>query len=431
MAKWLNWFFYSEKPAPALIKSDGEIHLEGDKAIYSAREGYRKTVIDLSKLQYIYVYTTENAQNLVLNDYSQHIINCTVTGFDIFFRYLSSQYLLDENQFLKILASRKPQKVELWRANNPDNCQILDFPENSTRIENQQSQGFWICSSPRQWISWDMTSQELADLPLVYQTTNEYGMSEIRFHFPVQIGNLVLDDLRYSFPGHLRLDVPLDDFYSYLRIKGNGDQNYFLAKEALGKTLGEVASEYKRDDQSTCQWVVDGIGFALIYWYDSRFSYESGYTYLNIKNQRTYPEYLTNADYELNIQLSKYLCIARSFSIGSDFRRSQYFQQTPRKVVSQLLVSSAQFIVWLDEFNGKAGFANAENAMIFPLEMLTGFQCQNVVPDRSNGGVYLSAIFKQGIQDSILIGDCHSFDPYIKQLEELIQLPVTESTTYE
>ncbi|MEO6286790.1 MAG: hypothetical protein ABIN80_04970 [Dyadobacter sp.] len=428
MRQWINRLFNPENPAPAIIKKEGNVYLEGDKAIYARQEGYRKTVIDLAQLQYIYVYTTEGSQNLVLNNYSQHFVPCSATGFQAFFQHLSDRFLLDEKKFYEILASSKPQKVELWRADSPDNCKITDHPDST---EKGKCEGFWICSSPPQWISWDMTSQELVDSPLTTQTTNEYGLTELRFHFPVQIGNIILDDWRYLFPGHLRLDVPLDDFYSNVRISGNGDQNYKLLKKALETILGDAESIYERDDQNSCQWMVNGIKFALIYWSDSRYSYESGYAYFNVKNERTYPHYLTDPAYESNIELSKYLCLEHSFRIGSGFRQSRYFQQTPQKVANQLILSSAGFIFWRDTPNVKVGFANRENAMIFPLENLASFHCENVFPDRSSGGAYLSAILKEGVQQSILIGDCNSFDAYISHLTEMTQLPVTVSATSE
>jgi hypothetical protein len=431
MTSWINWLFKSGNVAASPVIREGEVCLEGDSVIYSPKKGYRTTLIDLARLQYVYIYTTENSQNLVLNDYHQHFIPYSVNGFESFLKQLAIRLSLDEKQLLEILADKKPRKVELWRANTPDNCLIIDFPDHSDPKEKKQCEGFWICSSPRQWISWNMTSQELEDLPLTYQTTNEYGLTEIRFRFPVQIGNLLLHNWRHSYPGHLRLDVPLDDFYSNVRIQGNGVQNYLLVKKALEKIWGEAATVYERDDQNSCQWIVDGIKFALIYWHDSRFSYESGYAYLNVKNQRTYPDYLTNADYELNIQLTKSFLLERSFRIGSDFRRSAYFQQTPRKVVSQLKAGSARFIIWLDKLNGKIGFANLENAMIFPIENVASFQCQNVVPDRSSGGAYLSAILKQNAQHCVLIGDCYSFDAYVQDLAEMTRLPISELTTCE
>jgi hypothetical protein len=431
MNQWINWLFNSEKPAPTAIKKEGNVYLEGDKAIYCAREGFRQTVIDLNQLQYIYIYTTESCQNLVLNNYSQHFIPCSVGGFEIFFQHLASRFSLDEKKFREILVSKKPEKVELWRANVPDNCKILDFPGTLLPAEKELSDGFWLCTEPRQWISWDMTSEVLAALPLVYQTTSEYGLTEIRSQFPVQIGNLILKDWRYPLATHLRSDVPLDSFYSNVRVNGNGDQNYFLVKDALCKIWGQATTIYERDDQNSCQWMVNGIKFALIYWYDSRFSYQSGYAYLEIKNERNYADYLIDTDYETNIQLSKCLFLDRHFATGSDFRRSRYFQQTPPKVVEQLTGLTIKFVIWLDELNGKVGFANLENAMIFPLDIIASFQCQNVIPDRSSGGTYLSAVLKAGETHSILIGDCNSFDAYVSQLAEMIQLPITEQTTYE
>ena len=430
MSQWFNWLFGSEKPAPSPVKSDGEIRLSGDKAIYLARKGYRETVIDLSQLQYVYVYTTDHCQNLVLNDYHQHFIPCSIAGFESFFQYLSSRFSFDKAKFFEVLASNKAQKVELWRAKIPNNCRILNSPGDLILKGTELCKGFRISSTPSQWISWDTTSQELAALPAVNQTINEYGLAEIRFHSPVQVGSLVLDDWRYYLPTH-RLDVPLDSFYSNLRIEGNGDQNYFLVKKALGDMFGEATGIYEREDQNSCHWIVDGIKFSLIYWYDSRFSYQSGYAYFCVKNERIYPDYLTDPAYELNLEMTNFLFIGKSFSIGSDFRRSQYFRQTPLKVVEQLAVLSASFIIWLDKPNGRVGFANRESAMIFPLEILASLQCENVIPDRSSGGAYLSAILKQGDQQCILIGDCYSFDPYVSQLAEMIGLPVAESMTCE
>ncbi|MEO6686005.1 MAG: hypothetical protein ABIN24_08570 [Dyadobacter sp.] len=428
MSQWFDWLFNPKVEAPK--NSEGEIFLEGDQVTYAVKKGNRQTVIDLGQLQYIYVYLTENCQNLVLNDYHQHFIPCSINGFEIFFQDLSSRFLMDNKRFCEILASNKPAKIELWRASNPYNCRIHEALSTLPLAVKPPNEGFWICSTPPQWIGWDIRTQELEAFPSVYKTINEYGLTEIRFRYPVQIGNLILDDWRYYWPAH-RTDVPLDNFYSNVHIQGNGDQNYFLAKKALGEFFGEPASAYEREDQNSCHWLVDGIKFALIYWYDSTFSYQSGYTYFNIKNERIYPEYLTDTAYELNLNISKYLSIEKSFTIGSDFRRSPYFRKTPKKVGSQLIISQSGFIIWLDGPNAKIGFANIQNAMIFYLEALVSFECENMLPDRNSGGAYLSAILKDGSRQCILIGDCYAFDKYIKPLENMIQLPVAELSTCE
>lgn len=431
MTHWIKWLTGSAKPAPAPQKSEGEVRLDGDTVIYTARQGYREAVIDLTQLQYVYVYTTENCQTLVLNDYHQHLIPCSAAGFALLFQHLSQQLAFDEKKFFEALAGNKAVKAELWRAKGFDNCRIPDLSDDGAQLSHELSEGFWVCAETRHWISWDMTSEALAVLPFVHQTTNEYGLTEIRFHHPVQLGNLLLDDWRYYLPAHLRLDVPLDSFYTNLRIQGNGDQNYFLAKKALMEILGKSIEGYEREDQNNCQWLFHGLKFSLIYWYDGKYSYESGYTYLSVQNERSYPNYLIDQHYELNATISKRLLIEHNFRIGSDFRRSQYFRQTPQTIAKELIASSKNFMIWLDEPNGKAGFANEENAMIFPIAALTGFSLQNVLPDRSSGGTYLSAILKEGDPQSILIGDCRAFDPYITQAVELLQLPVHEIDPYE
>lgn len=431
MTHWIQWLTNSVKPEPVLQKSEGEVRLDGDTVIYAARKGYRETVIDLAQLQYVYVYTTENCHTLVLNDYHQHLIPCSAAGFDLLFQHLSQRFTLNEKKFFDALAGNQAVKAELWRAKGPDNCRISDLSDDAVQLSNELSEGFWVCAETRQWVSWDMTSEALAALPFVHQTTNEYGLTEIRFHYPVQLGNLLLDDWRYCLPAHLRPDVPLDSFYTNLRIRGNGDQNYFLVKKALLEILGKSTEGYEREDQSNCQWIFHGLKFSLVYWYDGKYSYESGYTYLSVQNERSYPNYLIDQPYELNAVISKQLLIEHPFRIGSDFRRSRYFRQTPSIIAKELITSSKNLVIWLDEANGKVGFANEENSMIFPIDVLTGFSLQNVLPDRSSGGTYLSAILKEEAQQSILIGDCYAFDPYITQAAELLQLPVLELDPYE
>ena len=430
MNRWINWLIDAYKPAPVAVKPEAEVRVSGDKVFYSLKKGYRETVIDLTQLQYLYLYSTENTQNLVLNDYHQHFIPCSAIGFEVFFKYLLHQLSLDPAKFFENLAHKKPVKLELWRAEKVDNCQVTGSADQTIDFAKELAAGFWVCASPRQWISWDMTSEALAGLPCVYQTTNEYGLTEIRFHYPVRLGNLLLDDWRYYLP-HVRLDVPLDNFYTNLRIKGNGDQNYFLVKNALCEMMGEAIDGFERKDQNACHWLFNGLKFSLVYWYDSASSYESGYAFLSVQNERIYPDYLTDHAYELNGTFSKFLFLQHDFQIGSDFRRSPYFKRTPQIVASRLTDVKNKFIIWIDEPGAKVGFANRDNAMIFPLGVLIKFQLQNVTPGRSGGGCYFSATLTEGSQQSILIGDCYALDPYMSKMAELVLLPVFELTPYE
>ncbi|MHA4741941.1 hypothetical protein [Dyadobacter sp. MSC1_007] len=64
-------------------------------------------------------------------------------------------------------------------------------------------------------------------------------------------------------------------------------------------------------------------------------------------------------------------------------------------------------------------------------KMLVSFQLQNVLPGRSGGGTYLSAMLKEGYPQSVLIGDCYAFDPFVAPLTDLTQIPVEELTPYE
>lgn len=431
MINWIHTLINNFQSEPVQAKPEGEVRIDGDKVIYVARTGYRKTIVDLTLLQYLYLYTTENCRNLVLNDYHQHFIPCSAIGFDLFFQQLTLRFQLDKKKFANALADKKPQKVELWRAESPDTCHIPDSPDRAAQLGKELSEGFWICANPRQWISWDMTSEALATLPSVYQTTNEYGLTEIRFHHPVQLGNLVLDDWRYYLPVHLRLDVPLDSFYVNLRIRGNGDQNYFLAKKALTEMMGARTDGYERVDQNVSNWLFGGLKFSLIYWYDSPSSYQSGYAYLGLRNERAYPGYEIDRIYEENGIMSEFVLINHPFRIGSDFRRSHYFRKTPQFVARKLAAENAKFTIWIDEKNKKAGFGNHENAMIFPLSELTGFQLQNVLPGRSGGGTSLSATLANGAHQCILVGECNALDQYAGEVAELFQLPVVELTPYE
>ncbi|MCF0062592.1 hypothetical protein MUK70_01415 [Dyadobacter chenwenxiniae] len=424
MNRWFKWLFNAESPAAARAKSEGNVRIADDKVIYSPREGFRETVIDLSKLQYVYLYMTESCQNLVLNDYHQHFIPCSVNGFANFFQHLARRLSLDEKVFYENLNKNKPQKTELWRGDNSNNGRISEQFE-PTDLRKALARGFCIHSQPEQQISWDMTSEALAGSAFVYQQKNEYELTELCFRHPVQLGNLILDDWRYYLPIHLRLDVPLDSFYTNLHMDGNGDQNYFLAKKALVAVLGETNEGYERNDQNACYWHFEGLKFSLIYWYDSQHGYESGYAYLAVQNERAYPDYLIDSEYEQNGTISKLMLLDKSFTIGSDFRRSRYFLKTPQLAAS-MLSPEKQFLIWMDEANGKVGFANKDHAMIFPLAVVTQFQLENVYPGRSGGGTYFSAILQDNDRQSILIGDCNALDPFLNSISELVQLPIIE-----
>ena len=329
MSHLFNRWFAGSNRVHLPVTADGAVRVEGDKVICTSRNPLLNAVVDLTQLQYVYLVTLGKQKNLFLFDHHQHHIPCGIAGFEKFFTELVNRFPIDQDKFFGALPGKGDVKILLWRATPLNNGEWMRASRDATEIRNELAKGFWVLSEPRQWISWDITSDQLAEQPCAYAVTNAYGLQEIRFHYPVEVAAFRLYDFRYYFPRNARTDVPVDHFYTNLRLDGNGDQNYFLAKEALLPLLGVGTTFYEREDQNAYYWEYEGLKISLLYWYDAYATYESGYATLSIHNEKEYPEYLTDRDYERKLFVTERIALETPFTIPSHFRKSIYFKKVP------------------------------------------------------------------------------------------------------
>jgi hypothetical protein len=413
----------------------GYVEIRNNRVIWSDGPSKKDEVVDLGKLEYVYLRIRKNAlgdfhPELVFFDHHQHIIPVELTGFAGVYQALAQLPGFDSKAYSAHSTKKEAFKVQLWRKQKAANCLPAFDLEADEKLRAELATGFWVNLAPKEMVSWDMTSDTLSRKAFTYFQTNEFGLPEIRFKRSVQLGNLLLYDFRYYLPVNTRTDVPLDSFYSNLHLEGNGDRNYFKVKDLFNRLMGAPASFYEREDQMASTWVWNGLRFHLVYWYDSETFFESGHAFLSVQNLRKYPALMDPAEYEARMEISAKLLIPVELFIHSGFRESHFFKSTPGKIRMLLEKEGIPFIIWRDEPNGKLGFANPQHAMIVPVAELESLELQNIYPAKGSGGTYLSAIDIKGKSLKLIIGDCHALDPYLEILTQLSGLSVTERTPY-
>ncbi len=291
-------------------KEGGFVKISGQKLICRGREGHSPLLhddeVNIEQLKKVYfVIDKYGIKSLFFDDGAHYHIPVSFKGFSEAYQQLSKKYGFNDELFRQYINTQKPVKVCLWRKQLPETYHLL--PEEYGDLAN----GFEIQSAERAFISWDIPLKELEKCPHVKMTKDASSARYLTFKYPIRIGALELKEWGARLY-QARKEVPVLGFYTQCYNSANSFKSYRELKTYFS-SLNEIRDQegWEREDQ--CHWSFEwkGMRFELTYWFDDEHSYESGYTSLEITNNREYPELLMDECYEATMVLSQYLILDR------------------------------------------------------------------------------------------------------------------------
>lgn len=284
----------------------------------------------------------------------------------------------------------------------------------SEAMENLK-RGFVILADREEFIDWSTTYDDLLKNPSVVSVLDKDFSKYALFQCQVLLGNLRIENF-VAFPIGSRKDVP-PNYSSKIRLKGDGDHNYFAMKEKLQAFLHSPSYSFERSDQNFTCWDLDGISLELVYWYHTDYTPESGYALLQISNNRKYSEYRENDSYEKSISIDKILIFDKQYRIFDDYRKSLFVKHTPLNVN---LKTRHQSAAWRDLKKDKIGFTSADVSLIFPKNIVEKLVIDNAVPAKGGGYAFLKAVLANGQEQNIFFSEnTYEFDKKIKELTDV------------
>jgi len=406
-------------------KQRGKVVINGSELIYSGAL-FDNCSINLNNVRYIYFVSSKHVDRcikylLIFEEYQKNIPE-DAEGFDEVFAALLDFFHIEEELYFSYINLEEDFKVELWRKIEPNNTSILNTRFKKGKFLRELNEGFIIEDNPSLLIPWNTTKDKLLNLDNIVKPVKGNDSKDIIFAFPVRIGNIVIENLRgYNFRGD-RSDVPLQFFNSQSVIDGNGDKNYFLIYEALKKLIGNPFKGYHRSDQNNSLWKFEGLLISLTYWYDSTYSYESGYASLTITNERVYKEYLINK-YLLPKDIEA-VFYEKKLLIPCSFRKSKFYKYATKDIRTLLSKRKMGTVMWIDKLSNNIGIANDDFTIIIPRQEVLGMELQNIWPAKGRGSSTLTFLLGNGSRLNVLEGDCEEQDGLAKEFSSLADINV-------
>lgn len=399
------------------VNAEGSIFTNTAKAVYETAEGYYNGDVRFEKLQYAYLIVNPDQNTpypsiLVLFDYQQHKIPTNIKGFKELYQLLSGMYDLDDNSFFKHVNSKEKIKKQIWRRVHETNFSIIENNSFSGIDE-----GFAILSPENDFIKWDTTYAEVAKNINTILTEDKDGQKIIKFNYPVQAGNLIIEDLHIFLDGN-NLDTPIMKLHAKIYYKNEGDKSYYELKNALLKTFGSTGNINENSGQNHFSVENNGINFSITYTYDSEGIFESGCTSLSILNQREYPYLSSDKEYEKIAAIDKFITFGRITLINARYKTNKRIKKSSAKIKELFNKSAA---MWLDNINNKIGFSAQQYSMVFNKDEIRAINIQKSLPGNGKGWgeTYLNLLLTDGTIQEIFTGSRTTFDCFIEQIKEL------------
>ncbi|PQJ72515.1 hypothetical protein [Polaribacter butkevichii] len=426
MSIFKNLFNTKKKHSKIFPKesNEGNVKIKNNQIICTDTSGIDSCTVHLKDLQYAYITIRNNkVAYLFLFDHHQNFIPVTYTGFSKMYQELSTKFHFNDPIFFENIAKTTVLKKEIWRKNHQPTFKIL------TSNYNDYHLGFEIQSTPKQFISWDTTYDELEKNKNTLFEKSPYGQKILKFNAPVRIGNILLKDFSAYFD-NARTDVPVLHFYTHCFNSTATDESYIQLKKILNTDLAssKMNNGYERADQKNINFNLTGMHLSICYTYDSDWLFNGGYTSLSIENKREYPALLHNEGYEEVMVISNFLLLQGNITISGDYKKNKYIKKRPEKINIQFKKNT---IIWVDDKNKKIGFSSNNMAQVFDIAEINSFYIQNILPAKGSGGANLEIITNTKTQNSpIFYGACNLFDKYALKIEKVTRKKVVFGKEY-
>lgn len=389
---------------------EGKVEIKNDILIYQYDHRMSHTEVQLNKLQYVYaILTVDKTPTLFCFDSRQHRIPVNFKGFKKVYEVLSKRFNFDDKVFYATISSEEPVKNRIWKRKYEQNYKIIDeiFPI---------KQGIKVLNPDKEVVTWDMTCNRLLESKLVEISTDDYKQQCIRFKHPVQIGNIIIYNL-FARIMYLNKEAPVQNYYCQLRNAKGNDRSYYEAKSSLSKLLkqNEKIGSYERRDQNSFNYEINEINFSITYWYDDKYSFESNYTSLNIRNVREYPHLYINTDDSTIESIENYLIFNCNLSTSDKYKENENIKEKP-VVIKKL--SHSKPCIWYNKDKNVIGFAGSKFCQEVKDENIDSIHLQNVHPAKGQGFSLLQIKLKDKERKlHILGGRYKDFDDYISKIE--------------
>lgn len=243
----------------------------------------------------------------------------------------------------------------------------IPFDANSKNTYNNDfKDGFWLLSTPKEFIPWEITYDKLLNSDFGYVEDNIFF-----FNYPINLANTILENV--SVPLKICEHIYRKDMYvrhyDFYLIDNNFD-NLFQAIERLSNYSIDKISIDKFNGVINCY----GIFIKKHSGYSNKFF---------IKNYRTYHHFSDISDYERKLSLNKIIYLDFKFYIStindpygniflsnsSDF--CPYVKNTPNAIfVSQNPYKNA---LWQDDKNQIIGISDKSQSIIIPIAHIQEF----------------------------------------------------------
>lgn len=269
-----------------------------------------------------------------------------------------------------------------------------------TITENNHSDlhlGFEVQSPEKEFISWDITYNELMKNPLVDIETNQTNFYktvwyDIRFKYPVRVGNVIFSDFKTSLSEIYRSDIPVLE-YEISKENCPQEEYQFLKKQFPKEEAEMVFSFYYSPEQGN--WL-----------------------YFTIINHREYFDLLQDVDYEDSMEISQYLTLGKEVQFGLNYRLYSQVKRTPPLLERFVRKKPA---IWRDDKNGYLGISAEGFSVKYPLSQIEKIEIERVFPAKGGGGDYFRLILKNvEYNKSSISAPCYFFDAYLDKISSLL-----------
>lgn len=245
----------------------------------------------------------------------------------------------------------------------------IAFDVNSqNEFDNRFKDGFCLLSTPKQFIAWQTTYQELLDSDVGYTDNDVFYLND-----PISIMGVVFRQVSIPlkfYQQHYRKNTPIRCYYAKIY---NHEFDRLIQKIT---DLAKYSPNFKCLDKSNQEIYYQGI---IIHK-----SHDHHDTYV-IKNGR-YPTNITDVrDYDDKLSLDKVIYPVHLFDIStiesyyceryspldSDF--CPYIKETPQQIQSLLTSKQTTNILWKDNQNNLIGICDKNQSAIIPIVDIESF----------------------------------------------------------
>ena len=403
--------------------TEGHVSLIGNLIITKSNNSLYESEIDIHQLLYIYIVVDRDGRSLLFFfDHYQHLIPTDFTGFRKMYEDLSNLLVINEVILFQNIFKKEKLKKLIWRKLISSNYQLI-----SDKVNHDYTKGIEIQSDNITFIDWDTIAKSYKNIEGIHYEQSPYDQTITKFNYPVRIGNVILNELT-AFENK-RDDVPILHFYTQCYNDDSSDKSYFELRDQLIQDFGDKESYlgYERDDQKCYSFNAEGMTISIVYTYDSEYGFEGGYTSIEIKNKREYPELLIDSEYEKKGQIDDYLYIDEEIETSSNYKFNPRIKQKFSKLNANMINKP---IIWMDIKNDSIGFAYKKYYQVFKRSQIKSFSIQNVLPAKGSGGGYLQINLSDNSYTNIFSGKCHIFDEYVKKISGLTGIQVSIAEEY-